>query len=66
MAVRKTRPYDAAEYLETEDDATAYLQAALEDDDPAIVIHVLDNIARARSMSSFPLKGEFDERGNDS
>ena len=29
----------------------AYLQAALEDGDPALVIHALGNIARARGMS---------------
>ena len=51
MAKTKTRPYDAAEYLETEDDMAAYLQAALEDGDPALVIHALGNIAHARGMS---------------
>lgn len=47
----KTKPYDAAEYLETEADMAAYLQAALEDGDPAVVVHSLGNIARARGMS---------------
>ena len=51
MAKTKTRAYDAAEYLETEDDMAAYLQAALEEADPALVIHALGNIARARGMS---------------
>ncbi len=51
MTKRKTRPYDTAEYLETEEDMAAYLQAALEDGDPAIVIHALGNIARARGMT---------------
>ena len=51
MAKTKTRPYDAAEYLETEDDMAAYLQAALEEGDPAIVIRALGNIARARGMT---------------
>jgi len=35
MAKHKTRSYDAAEYLETEEDMAAYLQAAFEDGDPA-------------------------------
>ena len=35
MAKSKTRPYDAAEYLESEEDMAAYLQAALEEGDPA-------------------------------
>ena len=51
MAKSKTKPYDAAEYLETEDDMAAYLQAALKEGDPALVIHALGNIARARGMS---------------
>jgi probable addiction module antidote protein len=51
MAKSKTKKYDAAEYLETEDDMAAYLQAAFEDGDPALVIHALGNIARARGMS---------------
>jgi probable addiction module antidote protein len=51
MAKSKIKPYDAAEYLETEDDMAAYLQAALEDGDPALVIHALGNIARARGMT---------------
>jgi probable addiction module antidote protein len=51
MAKIKTKPYDAAEYLETEEDMAAYLQAALVEGDPALVIHALGNIARARGMS---------------
>ena len=47
----KIKLYDAAEYLETEKDMAAYLQAALEDGEPALVIHALGNIARARGMS---------------
>jgi probable addiction module antidote protein len=51
MAKTKTKTYDAAEYLENEDDRAAYLQAALEEGDPALVIHALGNIARARGMT---------------
>jgi probable addiction module antidote protein len=51
MAKTKTKAYDAAEYLATEEDMAAYLQAAFEEDDPALVIHALGNIARARGMS---------------
>ena len=50
MTKTKTKPYDAAEYLETEEDMVAYLQAALEKGDPALVIHALGNIARVRGM----------------
>lgn len=51
MANTKTRPYDAAEYLETDDGLAAYLQAALEDGEPRVVIQALGNLARARGMS---------------
>jgi probable addiction module antidote protein len=51
VAKTKTKLYDAAEYLETEEDMAAYLQAALEEGDAALVIHALGNIARARGMS---------------
>lgn len=51
MAKTKTLPYDAAEHLETEDDIIAYLDAALEDGDPAVIVHAIGNIARARGMS---------------
>jgi len=51
MTKTKTRPYDAAEYLETAEDMAAYLEAALEDGDPTVVVKALGTIARARGMS---------------
>lgn len=47
----KTTPYDSADYLRTEKDIAAYLDAALEDGDPALVRHALNVIARARGMT---------------
>jgi probable addiction module antidote protein len=47
----KTRPWDAAEHLTTEGDMAAYLEAALEDDDPALIAAALGDIARAKGMS---------------
>lgn len=51
MAKTKTRPYDAAEYLETAEDMAAYLEAALEDGEPSVVVKALGTIARARGMT---------------
>lgn len=51
MPKTKTRPYDAAEYLENAEDMAAYLEAALEDGEPAVVVKALGTIARARGMS---------------
>ncbi len=56
MAKTKTEPYDAAEYLETTEDMAAYLEAALEDGDPRVVVHALGTIARARGMSQIARK----------
>jgi probable addiction module antidote protein len=51
IAKIKTRPWDAAEHLKTEEDMAAYLEAALEDGDPALIAAVLGDIARAKGMS---------------
>ncbi len=47
----QTRPWDVAEHLETEADMAAYLEAALEDGDPALVAAALGDIARAKGMT---------------
>jgi probable addiction module antidote protein len=46
-----TRPYDVVEFLRDDADMAAYLEAALEDGDPALITHVLGDIARARGMA---------------
>ncbi len=45
--------YDTADYLETEEDIAAYLEAVMEEggDDPAYVAAALGDVARARNMS---------------
>lgn len=46
--------YDTADYLKTEADIAAYLEAVMEEggaDDPAFLAVALGNIARARNMS---------------
>lgn len=47
----RTRPYDSAEYLKTDADMAAYLDAVLEDGDPDLVTHALGVIARAKGMA---------------
>ena len=47
----ETRPWDPAEHLETEEDMAAYLEAALEDGDPALVVAALGDIERAKGMT---------------
>lgn len=47
----ETQVWDAAEHLETDADIVAYLDAALQDGDPALIVAVLGDIARARGMT---------------
>ena len=49
--VKKAMAYDAAEFLETDEDIVAYLNAALDNDDPPLVSIALGDIARARCMT---------------
>jgi len=47
----RTRSWDAATYLETEEDMVAYLEAALEEHDAALFATALGDVARARGMA---------------
>lgn len=43
--------WDLAEDMKTDRDRAEYLEAALEDGDPALIISVLGDIARSRGMT---------------
>ncbi len=51
MEANKAAAYDAAEFLDTDEDIVAYLNAALEDSDPSLVSAALGDVARARGMT---------------
>lgn len=53
MTTIKTRRWDSAEHLQTEEQIAAYLDACFEEagDDAAFIAKALGNVARARSMS---------------
>lgn len=51
MAKTETHPWNPAEHLKTEEDMAAYLEAALEEGDPALIAAALGDIARAKGMS---------------
>ena len=51
MTKTKTRPWDAAEHLETAEDMAAYLEAALEEGDPALVAAAMGDIARLKGIT---------------
>jgi probable addiction module antidote protein len=52
MKKLKTTKWDPATYLEDDESMVAYLEAALEDGDPAVVTAALGDIARAKGMTS--------------
>jgi probable addiction module antidote protein len=47
----KTRPFDAAEYLDDDETIHAYIEAALETSDPGFIAQALGTVARARGMT---------------
>jgi probable addiction module antidote protein len=50
MAIQTTA-WDSAAHLKTEEDIQLYLEACLEEDDPALLVHAFGVIARSRNMS---------------
>ena len=52
MAKIQTQPWDAADYLETEEDVVLYLEAAFEDGDPGLIAAALGDIAKAKGMTT--------------
>lgn len=46
-----TRPWDVAEHLSDEEAIAAYIEAVIEDGDPALVAAAIGDIARARGMA---------------
>jgi len=56
MKKKTTKIWDAAEYLETEEDMAAYLEAALEENDPTLIAAALGDITRAKGMTQIAKK----------
>lgn len=53
---KKTTRFDSAEYLDSDEAVSAYLDEALATGDPAFVAHALGTVARARGMSGIAKK----------
>jgi probable addiction module antidote protein len=51
MSATKTEAWDPVKYLVSEADMAAYLAAALEEDDPAVFVAALGDVARAKGMT---------------
>lgn len=52
----KTRKWDAAEHLNTEDDIVAYLDAVMEEGDLSFLCKALGDVARSHGMSEIARK----------
>jgi probable addiction module antidote protein len=56
MSKTKTTKWDSAGYLKTERDIVEYLDAVLEDGDPALVAHALGVVSRSKGMGEIATK----------
>jgi len=65
MSKTKTRPYDAATYLQSEEDCALYLQASIDeaDGDPSIIVAALGDIARARGIMQLASETGLSRKG---
>ena len=52
----ETRPFDAANYLETEEDILYYLEAAMEGNDAKHIASALGDVARSKGMTEIAKK----------
>ncbi|NCB57664.1 MAG: putative addiction module antidote protein [Gammaproteobacteria bacterium] len=48
--------FDAADYLDSEEAIAEYLNAILEEDDPALFLTALGDVAKARGMSQIAVQ----------
>ncbi len=49
----KTTKFDVQDYLKTPDEQAAYLEAALDSDDPSFIAVAIGDLAKARGVSKF-------------
>jgi probable addiction module antidote protein len=55
--------FDAAEYIKTEEDILAYLEAALEENDPKLLFTTIGDIARSEGMARLAQELGLDRKG---
>jgi probable addiction module antidote protein len=55
--------FDAAEYIKTKEDVLAYLEAALEENDPQLLFTVIGDIARSEGMVRLAQELGLDRKG---
>ncbi len=52
----KLSAWDVIDYLSSEEDIAAYLEAAAEENDPDFMVHAIKDVARARGMNELAKK----------
>jgi probable addiction module antidote protein len=55
----KTKPFDAAKYLDSPEAIAAYLSEALETNDASYITDAMDTVSRARDMSAVAEESGF-------
>ena len=59
----KTSVYDPAEYIETKEDVIAFLEGALEENDPEFLLETIGHIARSKGMTQIAKELNIDRAG---
>jgi len=59
----KTSKYDPAEDIETKEDVIAYLEAALEENDPEFLFKTIGYIARSKGMTQIAKELKLNREG---
>jgi probable addiction module antidote protein len=63
MATETFSRYDTVDYLKSEADIAAYLEAVMEDGDPSLIAAALGDIARARSITQLARDTQMSREG---
>lgn len=59
MAKTKTKTFDAADYLRSDEDCRAYLNAILEEGDTELFLSALGDVAKAKGMAKVAENSEL-------
>ena len=57
------KKWDPAEYITTKEEIIAFLEVALEENDPDFLLRTLGNIARSKGMSKIAKELNLDRKG---
>ena len=52
-------PFDAADYLDSEETIAAFLTSAAEDDTPGVFMRAVEAVAKARGMATYGINSKY-------